>query len=179
MLTTINKLAILLALALTLGACSTMKPEDYANSSPTLDLFAYFEGETRAWGMFQDRFGQVKRRFTVDITGVIEGDRLTLDESFLYDDGETQRRVWVIDRVDEHHFVGRADDVVGEAEGKSYGNALQWHYRLLLQVGERHWRVSFNDWMFLLDEKVLINRAKVSKYGLTIGEVTLFFKKNP
>ena len=154
-----------------------MKPEDYAGTNPKLDLFAYFEGETRAWGMFQDRFGEVKRRFTVDITGKVEGDRLTLDEAFVYDDGETQRRVWVIDRLDEHHFQGQADDVLGVAEGRAYGNALSWRYQLLLRVGERQWKVSFDDWMFLQDERVLINRAKVSKYGLTLGEVTLFFLK--
>ena len=177
MIKTLTRLAILLILALILGACSTMKPEDYAEATPKLDLFAYFEGETRAWGLFQDRFGQVRRRFTVDITGVREGDRLTLDESFVYDDGETQRRVWVIDRLDEHRFEGQADDVLGVAEGKAYGNALNWRYQLLLQVGERQWRVNFDDWMFLLDEQVLINKAKVNKYGLTIGEVTLFFQK--
>ena len=67
--------------------------------------------------------------------------------------------------------------MVGRAEGIAYGNALNWRYDLLLNVDNRQWRVSFNDWMFLQDEKVLINRAKLSKYGFPIGEVTLFFLK--
>ena len=154
-----------------------MKPEDYAGTRPALDLFEYFAGETRAWGMFQDRFGKVRRRFSVDIIGRQQGQRLILDESFLYDDGETQRRVWTIDRLDEHHYQGRADDVVGIAHGKAYGNALHWRYDLLLEVDRKQWQVHFNDWMFLQDDRVLINRAKVSKYGLTLGEVTLFFLK--
>jgi hypothetical protein len=154
-----------------------MKPEDYANTTPRLDLFTYFKGNTQAWGMFQDRFGEVRRRFTVQIDGEIEGEELTLDEAFEYADGETQRRVWTIKRLDEHHYQGRADDVVGVAQGKSYGNALNWRYDLLLEVDGKQWQVHFNDWMFLQDDKVLINRAKVSKYGFTIGEVTLFFLK--
>lgn len=154
-----------------------MKPEDYADATPALDLFSYFDGQTQAWGMFQDRFGEVKRRFKVQIKGEIEGERLTLDEAFQYDDGETQRRVWTIQRLNEHHFQGTADDVVGVAEGSAYGNALNWRYDLLLTVGGKQWQVSFNDWMFLQDDKVLINRAKVSKYGFTLGEVTLFFVK--
>jgi len=160
-----------------IAGCSTMKPEDYADTTPVLDLFEYFRGETRAWGMFQDRFGEVRRRFSVDIDGRLQDGRLILDEAFLYDDGETQRRVWTIERVDDHHYRGRADDVVGVARGTAYGNALNWRYDLLLQVNRKTWRVHFNDWMFLQDERVLINRAKVSKYGLTLGEVTLFFLK--
>jgi hypothetical protein len=154
-----------------------MKPEDYADVTPMLDLFGYFEGQTKAWGIFQDRFGEVKRRFTVEITGQRKGEQLTLDESFLYDDGETQRRIWTIERLDAHHYQGKAADVVGIAQGKAYGNALNWRYDLLLDVDQKQWQVSFNDWMFLQDDKVLINRAKVSKYGFTIGEVTLFFLK--
>ncbi len=154
-----------------------MKPEDYAETTPTLDLFSYFNGQTQAWGMFQDRFGQVKRRFKVQINGQIDSDQLILDEAFQYDDGETQRRIWTIQRLSEHNFQGTADDVVGVAEGTAYGNALNWRYDLMLTVGEKQWRVRFNDWMFLQDDKVLINRAKVSKYGITLGEVTLFFLK--
>ena len=154
-----------------------MKPEDYAESTPVFDLFAYFAGQTKAWGMFQDPFGRIKRRFTVDIVGTVEGDQLTLEESFSYHDGESQQRTWVIDRLDAHHYQGEAEDVVGRAEGMAYGNALNWRYDLLLNVDKRQWRVSFNDWMFLQDEKVLINRAKLSKYGFPIGEVTLFFLK--
>jgi len=173
----LRKLVLLFTILLVLGGCSSMKPEDYANSTPRLDLFDYFSGKTQAWGMFQDRFGQVRRQFKVDIDGLVEGEQLTLNESFVYADGETQRRVWVIDRLDEHRFRGRADDVVGTATGTAYGNALNWRYDLLLQVDGKEWKVHFNDWMFLQDEKVLINRAKVSKYGFTIGEVILFFQK--
>ena len=154
-----------------------MKAEDYLDATPTLDLFTYFDGQTRAWGMFQDRFGKVRRRFTVEITGTRRDAQLILNESFNYADGETQQRIWTIDRLNDHHYQGRADDVVGIAEGKSYGNALNWRYDLLLPVDGKQWQVSFNDWMFLQDDKVLINRAKVSKYGFTIGEVTLFFLK--
>ena len=160
-----------------IAGCSTMKPEDYADKQPALDLFYYFTGETRAWGMFQDRFGEVRRRFNVAINGRLQDGQLILDESFEYDDGETQRRVWTIDRLDEHHYQGQADDVVGVARGKAYGNALNWRYDLLLEVDRKQWLVHFDDWMFLQDDKVLINRAKVSKYGFTIGEVTLFFLK--
>jgi len=167
---------MLLPLLLVAG-CSTMKPSDFAGTEPQLDLFAYFEGRTRAWGIFEGRRGELKRQFTVDILGVVEGDRLTLTEDFAYADGETQQRVWVIDRLDEHRFEGRAGDVVGKAEGVAYGQALNWRYTLNVPYGDGTVALRFDDWMFLQPDRVMVNRARVSKFGFRVGEVTLFFRK--
>jgi hypothetical protein len=46
-----------------------------------------------------------------------------------------------------------------------------------LPVGGSTWRVVFDDWMFLQPGGVMINRAKITKWGLEIGSVTLFFAK--
>jgi hypothetical protein len=37
--------------------------------------------------------------------------------------------------------------------------------------------VSFDDWMYLQADGVLLNRAKMSKFGFTLGEVTIAFQK--
>ncbi len=162
-----------------LAGCSSMQISDYAQTQPALDLFRYFEGKTLAWGMFQGRDGALKRRFRVDIAGRIEGDRLTLTEDFVYDDGETQQRIWRIRRIDGGRYVGTADDVVGEAKGESAGSAFHWRYVLRLPYGEGTVDVSFDDWMFLQQDGVLLNRATMKKFGLTLGQVTLAFIKQP
>jgi len=154
-----------------------MQPRDYEGTEPRFDLFAYFAGETRAWGIFQDRSGALKRQFTVDILGEIAGEELTLTEDFVYADGETQQRIWTIRRLDRHRYEGRADDVVGTATGLAYGQALNWRYTLRLPFRGREIEVKFDDWMFLQDGGVLVNRATVSKFGFRVGEVTLFFKR--
>lgn len=156
-----------------------MKPQDFANTKPRFVVEDYFNGRTKAWGIFEDRFGNLRRDFVVDITGTWDGKTLTLDEDFTYGDGEKDRRVWTIEKKDEHTYEGRADDVVGTATGVAYGKALNWRYDLNLKVGDGTWRVTFNDWMFLADRETLINRARVSKFGIEIGEVTLFFRKEP
>lgn len=158
-----------------LAACSAMRATDFADTRPTLDLFDYFNGQTRAWGLFQGRTGEVKRQFTVDIRGEVEGDLLTLTEDFVYADGETQQRIWRIRRLDDHRFEGRADDVVGVASGEAYGQALNWRYTLRLPYAGGTVDVAFDDWMLLQPDDVLINRATVSKFGFKVGEVTLFF----
>ena len=38
--------------------------------------------------------------------------------------------------------------------------------------------VQLDDWMYLMDERVLLNKAVMSKFGLRLGEVTLAFYKN-
>lgn len=154
-----------------------MQAKDYAGTGPELDLFEYFDGETRAWGIFQDRSGALKRQFTVDIHGEVEDDTLTLTEDFVYADGETQQRIWYIRRLDEHRYEGRAADVVGTATGLAYGHALNWSYTMRLPFRGRDIEVQFDDWMFLQDGGVLVNRATVSKFGFRVGEVTLFFTR--
>ena len=154
-----------------------MKPEDFEGREPRLLIEDYFAGDTRAWGLFEDRFGTLRREFVVDIAGTWDGETLTLVEDFAYADGETEQRVWTIRKLDDHRYEGTADDVVGTAEGLSYGNALNWRYTLALKVGDSVWNVRFDDWMFLQRDDVLVNRARVSKFGIEIGEVTIFFRK--
>lgn len=170
-------LAILLAPALLLAGCAGVAPEDYAGETPEFRLEEFFDGEVQAWGIFQGRGGEVRRRFTVDIEGRVEGEEVVLDERFTYADGETDRRIWRIRRIDEHRYEGRADDVVGIAVGRRYGNALNWQYTLAVDTGARTWNLHFDDWMYLSDARTLINTAEVTKFGFRVGEVILFFRR--
>jgi hypothetical protein len=167
---------LLLAAAL-LAGCTSMRPEDYAGTEPRLVLEDYFVGKTRAWGIFQDRSGKLRRQFTVDIDGRVQDGELVLTEDFVYADGERSQRVWRIRRLDEHRYEGRAADVVGVATGLAYGQALNWRYDLMLEVDGSTWKVHFDDWMFLQSDGVLINRAAMSKFGIHLGDVTLFFRR--
>ena len=100
-----------------LSGCTVMKPDDFANNNPKLILEEYFVGKTRAWGIFEDRFGKVKRQFVVDIEGTWDGNILTLDENFLYSDGEKSFRQWRISKSKDGVYNGQADDVIGMASG--------------------------------------------------------------
>lgn len=173
---TLARVLVLLAVT-TISGCTGMKPTDFKNANPTLRIETYFQGKTQAWGIFEDRFGTLRRQFTVDIDGSWDGKELVLDERFQYSDGETDRRVWTIRKTGAHSYEGNADDVIGVARGEAYGNALNWQYDMDLKVGGTGLRVHFNDWMFLQPSGVVLNRAKVSKLGIEIGTVTLAFMK--
>jgi hypothetical protein len=96
---------------------------------------------------------------------------------FTYSDGTTQRRVWTITRTGEGRYIGTAADVVGEAQGEASGNALRWRYVMALPVDGKTYHVDFDDWMFLIDERTMLNRSFMSKFGFRLGEVTLSFRR--
>ena len=169
-------LALSTATALMVG-CASPQPADYAAEKPALDLKRYFNGPLFAHGLFTDRAGRVVRRFTVQMTGTWQGTEGTLDERFTYSDGQTERRVWRLRDEGNGRWTGRADDVVGVAVGQAAGNALNWRYTLALPVDGRMLEVQFDDWMYLMDERVMLNKAVMSKFGLRLGEVTLSFTK--
>lgn len=172
-----KKLMVLLAGLLALAGCSSVSVEQYRAQTPVLDLRSYFDGTLDAYGMFQDRSGEVVKRFHVVIEASWQGDTGTLDERFTYSDGTTQRRVWTLVRNGAGRYTGRADDVVGEAQGEAAGNALRWRYVMALPVDGKVYEVDFDDWMFLIDENVMLNRSAMSKFGIHLGEVTLSFSK--
>lgn len=173
----IRTLLLTLGLALLLTACASKDIEHYADQGPTLRLQDYFNGELEAWGMFQKRNGEVVRRFHVHIDASWEGDVGTLDEYFTYADGTNERRIWTLVKQPDGSWRGTADDVTGEARGQVAGNAFHWQYTLQLPVDGRVWEVDFDDWMFLIDDKVMLNRATMSKWGIRLGEVSLSFVK--
>jgi hypothetical protein len=172
---------LLLLCGVSLLGCNSPQVAQYSQEKPTLDLSEYFNGTLDAYGIFTDRSGNVVKRFTVVIQAnwrVLEGKKVgTLDEQFDYSDGSKQQRIWTLTEVAPGKYIGTADDVVGEANGVSAGNALNWAYTLALPVDDAIYNVQFDDWMYLMTPKVMINKAKMSKFGINLGEVTLSFYK--
>lgn len=174
-----TKSLFLAAVIITLTGCASVKVTDYQNTTPRLLIENYFQGETKAWGIFQDRFGKVRRKFVVDINGKWDEEKqlLTLVEDFVYDDGEEEQRIWEVTKTGPHTYTGTAGGVVGEATGVSYGNAFNFKYTFDLPVEGSTWRVTFDDWMYLQDDNVLFNKATIKRWGITLGDVYIFFDK--
>ena len=172
-----HALLTLLAGTAVLTGCANPQVADYAQERPLLELDRYFTGRVLAHGVFQKRNGAVARRFTVVMDCHWEGNQGVLDEAFTYSDGSTERRIWRLTKHADGRYTGRADDVVGEAQGQTSGNAFRWNYTLRLPVDGKEYEVQFDDWMFLVDDRVMLNRATMSKFGVTLGEVLLSFTK--
>jgi len=165
------------ASVLALAGCAAPNIQDYASEKPVLDLRSYFNGTLDGYGIFTDRGGKVVRRFTVVIQASWSGDQGVLDEDFIYSDGTKEKRVWRITRLPDGSYTGTAGDIVGQARGVARGNTLNWSYTMALPVDGRVIEVQFDDWMYLMDDTVMLNKAEMSKFGIRLGEVTLAFKK--
>jgi hypothetical protein len=160
-----------------LSGCASQHIDAYQAEKPLLDLRSFFNGTLDAYGIFTDRSGQVVKRFTVVMQCSWIGDEGVLDEAFTYSDGSTQRRVWRVKKLSDGQYTGQADDVIGTALGTSRGNALNWRYTLALPVDDRVFEVQFDDWMYLMTPSVMLNKARMSKFGVYLGEVTLSFTR--
>jgi hypothetical protein len=164
------------AIAATSTGCATTVAPPEAKAPQQLVLEDYFKGETSAWGVFQERNGTLIRQFKVDITGTWDGNILTLDERFDYADGAKEQRIWKIRKTSPTTYEGTAGDVRGVARGIIQGNQLSWTYDVDLKIGERTVLVTFDDRMWLQPDGVMINRAKVKKFGIVFGEATIVFQ---
>ena len=177
-----NKKAILLLISLFLiTSCSknsSMKPEDFKNKEPRLIIEDYLWGNVKAWGILQNRSGKVTRQFSADLTGKWDGKQLILDEKFNWSDGEVQNRQWIIKKIDQHNYEGTAGDVVGLAKGYSFGPAFKFEYVLLVPIKGKNIKIKFDDWIFKQDERIAINRATMTKFGIKVAELTVMFVKD-
>jgi hypothetical protein len=165
-----------------LTACGT-RPQvlDYANEKPLFDLKSYFNGVLDGWGIFTDRSGKVVRRFLVTLNCSWNGEEGILDEDFVFSDGKKEKRIWRMKRMAGSdgvvRYEGTAGDVVGVGTGEQRGNAFRWGYTLSLPVDGKVYEVQFDDWMYQMDNKVVINKATMSKFGITLGELVVTFSK--
>jgi Protein of unknown function (DUF3833) len=163
--------------AASLSGCASPSIEDYATQKPILDLRTYFNGVVDAWGIFTDRNGKVVKRFTVEMKCQWNDNQGILDEDFVYADGTKVKRIWKLTHNGNGQFTGTAGDVVGPAVGQTSGNAFNWRYTLALPVDGKILNVEMDDWMYLMNDRVMLNKARMTKFGIHLGDVTLSFTR--
>lgn len=170
--------ALLGTVTFLLSGCGGHTTEDYAAVKPTLDIRQYLNGPLTAKGILYDYSGKADLMFVVTMKGSWNGNDGTLEEHFTYNDGRTESRTWKIRFADDHHFTATAGDVIGGATGTQHGNSVNMRYQLNAKRGSGDTiTLSMDDWMYLIDEHTLINRTKMRKFGLTVGELVITFEK--
>lgn len=161
-----------------LASCGGIDGKQYQSTGQDFNLFDFFNGNIKAWGIVQGRDGNILQRFEVDIDGSISDGKLTLDETFTYSvGGGVEKRVWVIEDKGSGIYSGTAGDILKVASGQDFGNAFFWTYQMDLPVDDTTYRVAFKDWIWAFDENHIINRSYIKKFGITFAEVTIFMKK--
>lgn len=167
---------MVMGVTMMLSGCSDAI-DHYNDTLPKIDIKEYFSGPIKCWGLVQDWRGRVVARFDIDMEGKWQGDIGTLTEHFVYYDGRTQDRMWTITKVEDDKYVGTAPDVLDKAYGRVNGTAVQWSYTMDLPVADTTYRIKFDDWMWQMNDGVLINRSYLKKFGITVSELTIFMQK--
>lgn len=149
----------------------------YKETLPKADIKAFFDGKIKAWGIVQDWRGRMVTRFDVEMVGTWEGNKGVLEEDFVYYDGRKQKRIWHITKNDDGSYEGKAGDIVGIATGAESGSAVSWVYTMDIPVDGTTYRLKLDDWMWQMNDGVVINRSYMKKFGITVAELTLFLQK--
>lgn len=157
--------------------CSNIDISQYKNQEPHLDLQSYLNGNISGVGIVQDRNHNVTKRFNFNGRGYWSGDNGKFDEIIAYSDGKVESRTWSFKKISESSFEATTPDVVGKASIKLSGNSMNWQYTMNIKVNDSTYAINFDDWMFLMSDGKIINRNYFTKFGLNVGELTLFMQK--
>ncbi|RYV02345.1 DUF3833 domain-containing protein [Shewanella sp. OPT22] len=169
---------LLIPIAIILATSCSTNIHEYQGEQPRFDLKDYFTGNITAWGMLQNYSDKVTRRFCVDIEGEWKANKGLLKETFYFDDGEVTHRNWQLMKMENGKYLGTASDVVGEAKGQEQGFAFHWNYVLKVPVDGSEYNIAMDDWMYRMDKNRVMNKTTMKKFGVRVGEVTLFFEKS-
>ena len=174
-----NRILVITA-AVTLVACSTVSVEDYAGNQPSLVPERFFDGSLTAHGVVKNRSGKVIRSFNADIRAYWRDGVGTLEEDFVFDDGEKSRRVWTLTPAGPGRYLGTAGDVIGAGEVRVAGNSMFLKYVLRIPYGDGTLDLTIDDRMYLVNPDTLINESRMLKFGLEVGEILLVIERqNP
>jgi hypothetical protein len=157
-----------------------VKIEDFEGTRPVLMLERYFSGTTRGWGIMQSRFGALQRQFHIEAAGEWdEASRtLRLRETYRFVDGQIDRLDWTILKRDDRRYEGRETRIEDVAQGEQAGNAYRWQYSRSVPAKDgSESLLGFDDWFWLLDEQTLVARASVTKLGIEIASLSVFYRK--
>ncbi|MCW1934296.1 DUF3833 domain-containing protein [Pararhodobacter zhoushanensis] len=154
----------------TLAGCARTPDAPDVPGGP-ITLTDVFVGEVRGRGVFHVDLTGSERRFSAQLHGRLEGDRLTVAEDFTYDDGQTGRLTWVFDRAGPGRWTGRRDDTVGVAEVVEEGDTIRLTYTADFESLEGVTRLAFSDVIYRAPDGRVINEAIVRRWGLPVGRV--------
>ncbi len=155
---------------LALAGCARV-PAAPAGPLEPITLERAFAGRSVGAGVFRVTLTGAERRFRARLDGRLEGDRLTVVEDFLYDDGEENRLTWVFDRVGPGRWTGRREDTVGPAEVIETGTGIRLSYVADFRSGADVTRLGFEDVIYFGPDGRVINDAIVTRWGLPVARV--------
>lgn len=171
------KKLLLLFIVVLLTSCAESGVQQYSSLQPAFNAEQFFNGPLSAHGILKDRSGNVTRTFNATINANWNNGTGTLEERFEFNDGEVQFRNWTLVPQGNRNYLATAGDVIGEGKAETAGNAFHLVYTLQIQYNDKPLTLAVDDWMFRVNDKVVINRSTLSKWGFNVGSIELTILK--
>lgn len=146
------------------------KPADYAEG-PIFDIRERFNGPIICEGVIYGPTGRVSSRFVADFEASWTGNVGTMKETFHYDSGAVQDRVWTLTLGNDGKITADAPDVVGSGFGRQEGSAVSLNYRIKLTKEAGGHALDVTDWMYLMANGSIMNRSQFRKFGIKVAEL--------
>jgi len=179
-----NSIGLLAVAGLTIAisGCSSTSVQYYAERSPELIPQQFFDGRLCADGIVKDYRDRVSRQFSARIMASWDEAGVgKLDETFQFSDrvdGDYEKRIWTLVPDGNGSYMVRANDVPEPVRMEFAGNSLNMEYVLHYDTGEGDiLKLNMDDWMFLVNDRTIVNETRMSKFGLTVGRVILTIRK--
>lgn len=150
---------------------TAQKPQDYTDTKPNFDIRTHLNGTIACEGVIYRPFGRVASRFVATFTAQWDGNFGEMEEVFQYDSGATQTRQWVLHVNPDGQITARAPDLIGRAHGQQTGATVKLNYRIQLQEDAGGHVLKVTDWMYLMENGVIINRSQMRKFGIKVAEL--------
>lgn len=169
----------LIALRSRFASFVAQSPTDYRGKGPVFDLRRQLSGPIQCEGVIFGPTGRVASRFVAGMEGKWQGDTGTLSEVFHYDSGSVQHRAWTLALAADGEIVATAPDVVGKGSGRAEGPGVVLRYRIRLTPEAGGHVLDVTDWMYLMDNGVIMNRSQFRKFGIKVAELVATMRPAP
>jgi hypothetical protein len=151
---------------------SSQRPSDYADTGPSFDMRTHLNGPIMSEGMIHGPTGRVNSRFLARMHGEWDGANGTLTEHFTFVGGRKQTRQWTLKMGIAGRFTATAPDVIGTATGEVSGATICMRYRIRLEPDAGGHILTVTDWLYLMENGVILNRSEMRKFGVKVAELT-------
>lgn len=172
------KILIILFLLLVIAVLSrpglsfrSQRLSDYAGTGPAFDIRQHLNGPILSEGVIYGPTGRVSSRFVARMHGRWDGDNGTLSEDFTFAGGRQQMRLWTLTMGKDGHFTATAPDIIGQAKGQQMGAAVRMTYRIRLEPEAGGHVLDVTDWLYLMENDVILNRSEMRKFGIKVAEL--------
>ena len=179
-LTLLAGMALMLALVVAVQRYArfpAQTPQDYAGMEPAFDIRQHLSGPMTCEGVIYGPMGRITSRFTANMHGHWDGDSGRLEEHFRYDSGTVQDREWRLRLQSDGRIRAEADDLVRAGIGTQKGAAVRLLYTIRLPESAGGHALDVTDWLYLVDDKTIVNRSQFRKYGIKVAELVATMRK--